>query len=77
MESIREASPRLKARIAGVFDLLEMLTGGFAILLVGGARSLSIDGNSLMAIPAKRRRSAHSKLPGSRGGGTGNPGALI
>jgi hypothetical protein len=30
------ASPRLKARIAGGFYLLEMLTGGFAIFLVGG-----------------------------------------
>jgi hypothetical protein len=36
MEPIAEASPRLKARIAGVFYLLEMLTGGFAVLIVGG-----------------------------------------
>jgi hypothetical protein len=35
MESIKEASPRLKAKIAGIFYLLEMLTGGFAILFVG------------------------------------------
>jgi hypothetical protein len=35
MEPIREASPRLRARIAGVFYLLEMLTGGFALLFVG------------------------------------------
>ena len=31
-----EASPRFKARVAGVFYLLEMLTGAFAILFVGG-----------------------------------------
>ena len=35
MEPIAEASPRLKARIAGVFYLLEMLTGGFALFVVG------------------------------------------
>jgi hypothetical protein len=38
IEPIGEASPRLKARIAGVFYLLEMLTGGFAILFVGVPR---------------------------------------
>jgi len=31
MEAMRETSPRLKARISGVFYLLEMLTGGFAL----------------------------------------------
>ena len=36
MQSIGEASPRRKARIAGVFYLLEMLTGAFAIIFVGG-----------------------------------------
>ena len=35
MERIAEASPRLKARIAGVFYLLAILTGGVA-LFVGG-----------------------------------------
>ncbi len=35
MERIAEASPRFKARIAGVFYLLNILTGGFA-LFVGG-----------------------------------------
>lgn len=33
MESIRETSPRLKARIAGAVYLLEMLTGGFALFV--------------------------------------------
>jgi hypothetical protein len=37
-----EASPRLKARISGVFYLLEMLTGGFA-LFVGGRLLVSGD----------------------------------
>jgi hypothetical protein len=36
VQSIGEASPRRKARIAGVFYLLEMLTGAFAIIFVGG-----------------------------------------
>jgi Domain of unknown function (DUF4386) len=36
MQPIGEASPRRKARIAGVFYLLEMLTGAFAIIFVGG-----------------------------------------
>ena len=31
MEAIRETSPRVTARISGVFYLLEMLTGGFAL----------------------------------------------
>ena len=35
MERIADASPRLKARIAGVFYLLTFLAGGFA-LFVGG-----------------------------------------
>jgi uncharacterized protein DUF4386 len=42
MGPIREASPRLKARISGVFYLLEMLTGGFA-LFVGGSLVVSGD----------------------------------
>jgi uncharacterized protein DUF4386 len=42
MEPIREASPRLKARISGVFYLLEMLTGGFA-LFVGASLVVSGD----------------------------------
>jgi Domain of unknown function (DUF4386) len=33
VDRIKEASPRLKARIAGVFYLLEMLTGGFALFV--------------------------------------------
>ena len=43
MKPIGETSPRLKARIAGVFYLLEMLTGGFAILFVGGRLFVSGD----------------------------------
>ncbi len=31
MERIAEASPRFKAKIAGVFYLLTILTGGFAL----------------------------------------------
>ncbi len=36
MERIAEASPRLKARIAGVFYLLNILTGAFALVFVSG-----------------------------------------
>ncbi len=36
MERIAEASPRFKARIAGVFYLLTILTGGFAAVFVSG-----------------------------------------
>jgi Domain of unknown function (DUF4386) len=43
MKPIGETSPRLKARIAGVFYLLEMLTGGFAVLFVGGRLFVSGD----------------------------------
>jgi hypothetical protein len=42
MKPIRDASPRLRARIAGVFYLLEMLTGGFAVF-VGGKLFVSGD----------------------------------
>ena len=35
MERIAEASPRFKARIAGVFYLLTFLTGGFAFFVRG------------------------------------------
>ena len=38
MERIREASPRLKARIAGVFYLLTFLTGAFALVSASGGR---------------------------------------
>jgi hypothetical protein len=43
MKPIGETSPRLKARIASVFYLLEMLTGGFGILFVGGRLFVSGD----------------------------------
>ena len=36
MERITEASPRFKARIAGVFYLLTGLTGGVAVFASGG-----------------------------------------
>jgi Domain of unknown function (DUF4386) len=36
MRRIGEASPRFKARIAGVFYLLAILTGVFAVYIVGG-----------------------------------------
>jgi hypothetical protein len=42
MEPIREASPRLKARIAGIFYLLEMVSGGLAVF-VGGRLFVSGD----------------------------------
>src|SRR5258708_27394072 len=35
MKRIAEASPRFKARIAGVFYLLTFLTGGFALIVRG------------------------------------------
>jgi hypothetical protein len=38
MERIAKASPRLKARIAGVFYLLTFVTGIFALVLVNGRR---------------------------------------
>ena len=34
-DRIAEASPRFKARIAGVFYLLTFLTGGFALFVRG------------------------------------------
>ena len=43
MEPIGEASPRLKARIAGVFYLLEMLTAGFALFVL---RRLGVSGDA-------------------------------
>jgi hypothetical protein len=44
MTPIGGASPHLKARLSGVFYLLEMLTGGFAIVFVGGR--LFVSGNA-------------------------------
>jgi hypothetical protein len=43
MQPIGEASPRLKARMAGVFYLLEMLTGGFALFVL---RRLGVPGDA-------------------------------
>ena len=42
-DRIKEASPRLKARIAGAFYLLEMLTGGLAVYIV---RRLVVSGDA-------------------------------
>jgi hypothetical protein len=44
MERIAEASPRLKARMAGVFELLEALTSGFGQVIVPGM--LVVSGNA-------------------------------
>jgi hypothetical protein len=44
MERIAEASPRLKARMAGVFELLEALTSGFGQVIVPGM--LVVAGNA-------------------------------
>ena len=44
MERIAEASPRLKARMAGVFELLEALTSGFGQVIVPGM--LIVAGNA-------------------------------
>jgi hypothetical protein len=43
MKKTTERSPKLTARIAGVFYLLEMLTGAFAIVYVGGRLFVSGD----------------------------------
>jgi Domain of unknown function (DUF4386) len=44
MERIPEASPRLKARMAGLFELLEALTSGFGRVLV--PRMLVVSGDA-------------------------------
>src|SRR6266581_5412526 len=44
MERIAESSPRLKARMAGVFELLEALTSGFGQVIVPGM--LVVAGNA-------------------------------
>jgi hypothetical protein len=44
IEQISEASPRLKARMAGLFELLEALTSGFGQVLV--PRMLVVSGNA-------------------------------
>ena len=44
MKWIRDESPRLKARIAGVFDLFEALTSGFAQVIVPAM--LIVSGNA-------------------------------
>jgi hypothetical protein len=43
MEPIGEASPRLKARSAGIFYLLEMLTAGFSLFVL---RRLGVSGDA-------------------------------
>jgi hypothetical protein len=49
MEQIAEASPRLKAKIAGVFYLLTILTGGFAAVFVGRGLVVYGDAANLIA----------------------------
>jgi hypothetical protein len=44
MERIPKASPRLKARMAGLFELLEALTSGFGQVLV--PRTIVVSGNA-------------------------------
>src|SRR5438046_5556435 len=44
MSRIAEASPRFKARMAGVFELLEALTSGFGQVIVPGM--LIVSGNA-------------------------------
>ena len=44
MERIAEASPRFKARVAGVFQLLEALTATFGQVIVLGR--LVVSGNA-------------------------------
>ena len=48
-EGIAEASPRFKARIAGVFHLLTILTGAFAVVFAG-RRLFVYDAANLIAI---------------------------
>src|SRR5437763_16320794 len=43
IERILEASPRLKARMSGFFELLEALTSGFGQVLVPGIPGRSAD----------------------------------
>jgi hypothetical protein len=43
MKPIGETSPRFKARVSGVFYLLEMLTGGFALFVL---RRLGVSGDA-------------------------------
>lgn len=44
MERVAEASPRVRARVAGVFDLLEGLTSSFGQTVVLGR--LVVSGNA-------------------------------
>ncbi len=49
MERIAEASPRVKARIAGVFYLFTIVTGGLAAVLVGRGLVVYGDAANLIA----------------------------
>ena len=49
MERITEASPRLKARIAGVFYLLTILTGAVAVIFLGRGLVVYGDAANLIA----------------------------
>lgn len=75
MERIAEASPRVKARIAGAFYLLTFLTGGFALVvrsrlgvaagLVAGACYIAVTllFDDLLAAHQRRRHTGHAMTP--------------
>src|SRR5437016_6416885 len=49
MEASQEASTRLKARIAGLFELLEALTSGFGMVVVPGMLIVVSDAAATLA----------------------------
>ena len=49
MEVSQEASPRVKARIAGLFELLEALTSGFGMVVVPGMLIVVSDAAATLA----------------------------
>jgi len=57
MEASQEVSPRVKARIAGLFELLEALTSGFGMVVVPGMLIVVSDAAATLA-----NVSAHEQL---------------
>src|SRR5438477_1119273 len=49
MAAIQEVSPRMKARIAGLFELLEALTSGFGMVMVPGMLIVVSDAEATLA----------------------------
>ena len=49
MAAIQEVSPRMKARIAGLFELLEALTSGFGMVMVPGMLIVVSDAAATLA----------------------------